>query len=124
MRWPVRAQRRRTRSGGRAAAATVQDVIVDQRRAVHQLDCDGGAQKPLGLGRRRAGGEEHQQRPQPLTAGRDGLAGVTAEQRAVPGGQLRHAQLKPVHQPRGRLPAGLTTASTAFILGRPRRAWR
>ena len=94
----------------RAAAAqrrSVQDIVVDQRGAVHQLHRHRGAQQALGLRRWHAGGEEYQQRAQALAAGRDRLAGVTAEQRAVPGGELGHAQLEPVHQPRGRLAAGL-----------------
>src|SRR5207302_4692342 len=56
--------------GGRAAAAEprpVDQVVVDERRHVDQLDGDSGCER---RGRIRVRGEEDQHRPQPLAAGR------------------------------------------------------
>ena len=78
---------------------------MDERRGMDQLDRDRGRQQLFALGRRNAGGEEHQQRPKPLAAGGDRRAGIGSELVAVPGRELVHAQLKPVHQPRDRLAA-------------------
>ena len=78
---------------------------MDERRGVDQLDRDRGRQQLLAFGRRDAGREEHQQRAQPLAAGGDRRARVGAELVAVPGRELVHAKLEPVHQPRDGLAA-------------------
>ena len=61
----------------------VQHVVVHERRRVHQLDRDRRAQRGVATGRIRPGGDEDQQRPQPLAARGDRRAGVLAQRRAV-----------------------------------------
>ncbi len=80
---------------------------MDERRPVHQLDRDRRAHEPVGLGGRRAGRQADQQRPQPLAAGGDRLAGVAREHRPVTAGELRHPLLDALHQPRHGRPAGV-----------------
>ena len=46
---------------------------MDERRHVHELDRDAGRERRLVGGARR--GEEAEERPQPLAAGRERLAG-------------------------------------------------
>ena len=70
------------RHDGRATAAqrgAVEHVVVDERRAVDELDRDRGADEAVGLRRRHPGGEAHEQRSQALAAGRDRLAGVARQ---------------------------------------------
>ena len=91
---------------GRPAAAqvrAVEDVVVHQRRRVDQLDGDRGAQEAGAHAvRGRAGGHEHEQRPQALAARGDRRAGVLAEHRPVRGGDLGQARLEPLEHRRGR----------------------
>ena len=58
---------------GRRAAATdrraVDQVVVDERRHVHELDRDAGGDRWLASSRRR--GEERERRPQSLAARRE-----------------------------------------------------
>ena len=64
--------------------------------------------QPVGLGRRGARREEHQQRTQALAAGGDRVARVARRARGPwPVGELGHALLDAVHQPRRRLAAGV-----------------
>ena len=70
---------------------------------MHQLDRHGRADEVLGLGRRDTGGQTDQQRPQPLAAGGDRVAGVARQHRSVAVGELRHPALNPGHQPGYRL---------------------
>ena len=78
--------------GHRRAAApqlgAVDQVVVDERRRVHELDRHGRAHQALlavrvcGGPARRLGREHDQQRPQPLAAGHDRGVGVGCERRA------------------------------------------
>jgi hypothetical protein len=72
---------------------------------VDELDRRGGGDELGATGRARAGGEDHEQRPQPLAAGRDRVTGVVGEHRAVPGGQ-RHEALLDLRQQRRHVAAG------------------
>ena len=75
---------------GRHAAAQrggVEDVVVDERRAVDELDGRRRADEPLAV--RVVGGEEHEQRPQALAARGDRRARVLGERHAVAGRELR-----------------------------------
>ena len=80
---------------------------MDERRSVHELDRDRGADEPVGLGRRRARGDAHQQRTQPLAAGGDRVAGVAREHGSVTDGELGHPLLDAVHDPRQLLAPGI-----------------
>ncbi len=85
------------RGDGRMAAAqqgAVDQVVVDERRGVHELDRDGRAHEPLlalGCRRRpagRLGGEHDEQRAQALAAGEDRGVGVRGQRRAGLRGHL------------------------------------
>ena len=80
---------------GRMPAAqlrAVDDVVVDERGGVHQLDSDGGAHEAfLARGRIHGpagglGGEHDQERTQALAAGHDGGGGMLSQRRARRGG--------------------------------------
>ena len=76
-----------------AQARAVEHVVVDERRAVDQLDRGGGGDQLAAAGRARATGEQDEQRAQPLAAGGDRVAGVLGEHRAVPRGERHQAPL-------------------------------
>ena len=101
------------RGGDRGAPAAqlsaVDEVVVHERRRVHQLDRDGGAREALlALGaRRRAargfGGEDDEQRAQALAAGDDRRICVRGQRRARRGGDALEVKLGARHalaQPR------------------------
>ena len=86
---------------GRPAATqvgTVEHVVVHERRRVDELDRHHRSQHALGPLGRRARREQHQQRPQPLAAGRDRGPRVLGQERPVRARQLLQALLELVHQ--------------------------
>ena len=84
---------------GRPAAAQrggVEHVVVDERGRMDELHGHGGAQDAVVLRGAVAGGEEDEQRAQPLAAGADRRARVRGEDVAVRGGELLEALLEPL----------------------------
>ena len=55
-------------------------VVVDERRHVHELDRDAGGDRRLAVRRR---GEEDEQRPQPLAAGGERLDADVGDEAGV-----------------------------------------
>ena len=95
---------------GRTAAperGTVEHVVVDERRSVYELDRDRGPHEPVGLRRRRPGGDAYQQRPQSLAPGGDRVAGIAREHRSVTGRELRHSRFHAFHHAREGLASGV-----------------
>ena len=81
-----------------AQGRAVEHVIVDQRRAVHELDRHRGGQQTVGLRWGGACGQEHEQRAQALAPGGDRLTGIAGEQRAVTRHELVHPPLGSLEQ--------------------------
>ena len=67
---------------GRAAAqaAVVDHVVVQQRGGVDELDAGGEGKLPRAAIAAQAGGQQRQDRPHPLAAGRDDVAGQLRDQ--------------------------------------------
>ena len=80
----------------------VEHVVVDEARAVDQLDGDGRAHEAVGVAGGLARRDEDEQRTQPLAAGRDRRARVLRERRPMTGRKLGEALLDLLH-PRGEL---------------------
>ena len=73
---------------------------MDQRGGVDELDGDRGAHDARVAPGSRAGGDDHQQRPQALAARGDRRAGVLGEHRAVGRGDHREPLLHARHRAR------------------------
>jgi hypothetical protein len=89
---------RHDRRHAAAQSGGVEDVVVDERRAVDELDGGRRAHEPLAVAV--AGGEEDEQRAQALAARGDRRAGVLAKGRTVVGGELAQAPLDAREQAR------------------------
>ena len=89
---PQRALALDARRGGRRL---VHDVVVVERGEVGQLDHDGGRDDPGAAGVAELGGEQHQQRAEPLAAGLDQVQRRLGDERVAALDRLRAAAPRP-----------------------------
>ena len=83
--------------------ALVDDVVVQQRRRVHELDAGGELDVAVaGIAEHLRGGERHH-RPQPLAAGRDQMVGDFRDHLDVGAGLGQDQLVDPAHVGRGQV---------------------
>ena len=71
-----------------AHVALVHDIVMEQRRGVHELDAGGEFEMAVALVAAHAGGGEHEHRPQALAARGDEMIGDLGNRRDVGAGAL------------------------------------
>ncbi len=80
---------------------------MDKRRPMDQLNRDCRMHETVRLRGWNTRGETYQQRPQPLPAGGDRVAGVARQSGTVIDADLRHATLDAIHDARHGCPRGI-----------------